>query len=601
MGCSGSPSERERSSAAPRPATSPMQRPAAAASVDRFAAPMPTVSSAAERSAGAAPTMRWWGWGDPSHPPLLSARALDGLRERLGATGPPQPPVALEQVRLEGSALSESAVDELRRLLGADRVSLEREARVRHAAGRGYLDLVRLRSGELEGAPDAVLNVSDGRQIPALLDLCAKRSIAVVPFGGGTSVVGGLAPLRGRHDAVIALDLAGLAGIESLDRRSLTVTAGAGMRVAALEAALAAQGLTLGHFPQSFEHVSLGGCAATRSAGQASTGYGRFEDLVLGLRLLTPGGEIELPAVPASAAGPDLRQLIVGSEGVLGVIDRLTLRLAPRPAARHYGGLLFADFEAGAQTLRELAQDGVAPAVARLSDRPETQLTFELARPESPHPKQSAARLYLAARGRREGCLAILGFEGVEAQRVRAAHRHALRIARRHGAISLGRSPGAAWLGSRFAAPYMRDELLTHGVMVETLETATSWANLTALKSSIERAIDAALTWCGTPPIVGCHVSHLYETGASLYFTFLARALLGEEQRQWQAVKDAASEAIVKGGGTITHHHAIGRDHAAYLEREIGAGGVAALAALKAQLDPEGIMNPGKLLPALGA
>jgi alkyldihydroxyacetonephosphate synthase len=578
MGSNGSPPERGRAAAIARPAA----------------------ADASAVHAAARPAMRWWGWGEPSHPPLLSARALDSLRARLGATGPPQPPVALAQVRLEDSALSAGAVDELRKLLGADRVSLDREARIRHAAGRGYLDLVRLRRGELEAAPDAVVSVSDARETLALLELCGKRSIAVVPFGGGTSVVGGLAPLRGRHEAVIALDLARVAGVESLDRRSLTVTAGAGMRVATLESALAAEGLTLGHFPQSFEHVSLGGCAATRSAGQASTGYGRFDDLVLGLRLLTPSGEIELPSTPASAAGPDLRQLILGSEGVLGVIDRLTLQVAPRPSSHRYDGLMFADFDAGAEALRQLAQDGAAPTVARLSDRQETEFAFELARPERSHPKRRAASLYLAARGRRQGCLAILGFEGVEAGRVRAAHRHALRIARRHGAITLGRSPGEAWLSSRFAAPYMRDELLTHGVLVETLETASTWSSLGSLKVAVQRAIEGALQRCGTPGVVGCHVSHLYETGASLYFTFLARALLGEEQRQWQAVKEAASEAIVNGGGTITHHHAIGRDHAAYLQREIGAGGIAALAALKAQLDPQEIMNPGKLLPLSG-
>ncbi len=579
MGSNGSPSERGRA-------------PAAAAS-----AAFPAKPTAAAGPAAAQPAMRWWGWSEPSHPPLLGARAQHSLRARLGATAPPQPPVALAQVRLEDSALSGSAGEELRKLLGGDRVSLDREARVRHAAGRGYLDLVRLRRGELQGAPDAVVSVGDARETLALLELCGRRSIAVVPFGGGTSVVGGLAPLRGRHEAVIALDLARVVGIESLDRRSLTVTAGAGTRVAALESALAAQGLTLGHFPQSFEHVSLGGCAATRSAGQASTGYGRFEDLVLGLRLLTPSCEVELLPTPASAAGPDLRRLIVGSEGVLGVIDRLTLQIAPRPSSRRYDGLMFADFEGGMEALRQLAQDGVAPAVARLSDEQETQLTFELAGSSL---SRRAASLYLAARGRRQGCLAILGFEGVEAGRVRAERRHALRIAHEHGAIALGRSPGKAWLASRFAAPYMRDELLTHGILVETLETASTWSNLSPLKVAVQRAIEGALQRCGTPPIVGCHVSHLYETGASLYFTFLAQALLGEEQRQWQAVKDAASEAIVEGGGTITHHHAIGRDHAAYLQREIGAGGVAALAALKAQLDPQEIMNPGKLLPLSG-
>jgi alkyldihydroxyacetonephosphate synthase len=539
--------------------------------------------------------MRWWGWGDPSHPSMLDGGVLAQLRERLDVHADPVPPVALEHVRLPQSALSAEQIAELTRVLGPSGLSTEHAERVRHAAGRGYLDLVRLRAGEPQGAPDAVARVQDHEQTLALLALCARRSIAVVPFGGGTSVVGGVAPLRGEHGASIALDLAGLSGVSSIERESLSVTVGAGMRAAALERELAGLGLTLGHFPQSFEHVSLGGCAATRSAGQASTGYGRFEDLVLGLRAATPTGAIELRALPATAAGPDLRQLIVGSEGTLGVIDRLTLRVCPSPAARLYQGMLFADFESGAQALRRLAQEGAAPTLARLSDESETELTLRLAGRGA---KQGATRLYLAMRGRRQGALAILGFEG-DPDHVRRAWAHARARAREHGAISLGAGAGQAWLASRFSAPYMRDELLTHGVMVETLETAGPWSQLHALKRTVGEAISGALRDCGTPGIVGCHVSHLYATGASLYFTFLARMLAGEQERQWRAVKQAAADAILANGGTITHHHAIGADHREWLAQEIGGSGVAALRALKHELDPTGIMNPGKLLPAL--
>ncbi len=542
----------------------------------------------------AAPAMRWWGWGDPGHPPALGEGVLSELRERLGLAGAPQPPVALEHVRLPEPALSARQRTALQSLLGHGALSDAHARRVAHAAGRGYLDLVRLRRGEPLGAPDAVVRAGSHEQLLALLDLCSRSSIAVVPFGGGTSVVGGVEPLRGAHEAVVALDMAGLTGVESIDRESLSVTVGAGMRAAALERELAARGLTLGHFPQSFEYVSLGGCAATRSAGQASTGYGRFEDLVLGLRAATPAGTIELRALPASAAGPDLRELLVGSEGTLGVIDRLTLRLAPQPRERIYQGLLFADFESGAQALRRLAQEGEPPTVARLFDRPETELSLRLAGEGLRH---AATQLYFAARRRREGCLAILGFEG-EPEQTRRSWRAARACARAHGAIVLGSGAGEAWRASRFSAPYLRDELLTHGVMVETLETAACWSDLHALKSAVGRAISDALAASGTPGIVGCHISHLYESGASLYFTFMARMLRGAEERQWQSVKEAAGAAILANGGTITHHHAIGRDHRGQLEQEIGATGIAALAAVKQRLDPAGIMNPGKLLPA---
>jgi alkyldihydroxyacetonephosphate synthase len=327
----------------------------------------------------AAPAMRWWGWGAADRAPMLAASTIARLRAQLGVSGAPSPPVALSQVRLSEPRLTSQAQAELEQALGRDQIALGHRTRVEHAAGRGYLDLLRLRSGELQSAPDAVVRVRDHQQALTLLQICRRRSIAVVPFGGGTSVVGGVAPLRGRHEAVISLDIAGIAGVEALDRESLTVTVGAGMRVAALERELIKRGLTLGHFPQSFEYVSLGGCAATRSAGQASTGYGRFEQLVLGLRLASPTRAIELSATPASAAGPDLRELVVGSEGTLGVIDRLTLRVHRRPSTRHYEGVLFADFESGVAALRRLAQEGVAPAVARLSDSQETALSLRLA------------------------------------------------------------------------------------------------------------------------------------------------------------------------------------------------------------------------------
>ncbi len=393
---------------------------------------------------------------------------------------------------------------------------------------------------------------------------------------------------------MLALDLRDLRELVGLDRESLTVTVQAGMRVPALERLLAAQGLTLGHFPQSYEHVSLGGCAATRSAGQASTGYGRFEQLVVGLRMAAPAGEIAPRVLPASAAGPDLRELLVGSEGTLGVIHELALRVRGAPAHSHYEGVFFENFQAGAQALRTLAQEHAAPTVARLSDEHETRMSLALA--GAGGLKGRLGRVYLGVRGYGAGCLAILGFEGSERE-VEQRHGRALELVRSHGGLPVGRSPGEAWRAQRFAAPYLRDELLTHGVMVETLETATQWSRLMGLYREVRHAIEAALAAQGTPGLAMCHISHLYETGASLYFTFLARQREGREIEQWQAVKRAAGDAILLHGGTITHHHAVGSDHVPWMEREIGGHGVEALRALKAQLDPAGIMNPGKLLP----
>ncbi len=542
----------------------------------------------------ATPVMRWWGWGDPEHPPSLPEHALGFLRETVGLAAHPRPPVALGQVRLAPAATSEAALAGLRAIVGAEHVRNGHAQRVLHAAGKGYPDLVRLRAGEPDGAPDAVVFPGGHDQLRALLDFCARSSLAAVPFGGGTSVVGGVAPLRGEHSGVLALDMSRMAEVLELDSQSATVSVQAGIRAPALERHLAARGLTLGHFPQSYEYVSLGGCAATRSAGQASTGYGAIDKLVLGLRLAAPAGEIELPPLPASAAGPGLRQLLIGSEGTLGVISELALRVRAAPSERIYEGVFFEDFAAGGEALRTLAREHALPDVARLSDEQETRMSLALA--GTGGLKGRFGRAYLQLRGYDGGCLAILGFEG-SGEELASRRKRALALVRGRGGLAVGRSPGEAWRHGRFAAPYLRDELLTHGVMVETLETAAQWSALPRLHRSVGEAIAAALRACGTPGLVMCHISHVYETGASLYFTLIAPQREGDEIGQWRAVKQAAGDAIVAGGGTITHHHAVGRDHAQWMAAEVGEGGVEALRAVKAELDPAGIMNPGKLLP----
>jgi alkyldihydroxyacetonephosphate synthase len=536
--------------------------------------------------------MRWWGWGDAEREPALPAHALDFLRATVGVADQPRPPVALENVTLPAPALDEEALARLRAIAGEEGVRADHGARVLHAAGKGYPDLVRMRAGEPQEAPDAIVYPGSREQLDALLSHCGRESIAVVPFGGGTSVVGGVAPLRGEHRGVIALDMARLGDVRALDRESATVTVGAGIRAPALERELAVQGLTLGHYPQSYEYVSLGGCAATRSAGQASTGYGAIEKMVLGLRVCAPAGEIDLAPVPATAAGPGLRQLLVGSEGTLGVIEQLHLRVRETPRERVYLGVFFERFPAGVEALHACAREHVLPDVARLSDEHETSMSLALA--GTGGLKARLGRTYLGLRGYAEGCLAIFGFEGSN-EDVDYRRGRALALARGCGGISVGRSPGEAWRHGRFAAPYLRDDLLTHGVMVETLETATQWSNLLDLHTRVGDAIGAALADSDTPAYVMCHVSHVYETGASLYFTFIARQREDDPIAQWRDVKAAATEAIVEGGGTITHHHAVGRDHAPWLAREVGDTALAALSAAKAELDPRGIMNPGKL------
>jgi alkyldihydroxyacetonephosphate synthase len=434
----------------------------------------------------------------------------------------------------------------------------------------------------VQDAPDAVLLPGCDEEVAAVLRFCADHSIAIVPFGGGTSVVGGLDPVRGDFKAVVSLDLRRLDDLYAIDAVSGEAELGAGVTGPQAEELLAAHGFSLGHFPQSFQFATIGGFAATRSSGQDSAGYGRFDDMVRGLRAVTPAGILDLGRAPASAAGPDLRQLIVGSEGVFGVITRVRVRVHPIPESTRYEAWSFPDFATGAGALRAVVQNGTGPTVIRLSDEAETGVNL-------------ATTEIIGEQSITGGCLAITAFEGTAAH---TASRHAetRAVLEANGGTSLGDGPAKAWEHGRFGAPYLRDSLLSAGALCETLETATNWSNLFTLKTAVTEALTTALAETGTPALVLCHISHVYPTGASLYFTVVA-GQRGDAIEQWRKAKTAASEAMVRNGGTITHHHAVGADHRPWMRDEVGDLGVEVLRAVKAVLDPAGILNPGKLIP----
>ncbi|EHY89029.1 FAD-binding oxidoreductase, partial [Saccharomonospora azurea] len=479
------------------------------------------------------------------------------------------------------SRLDAAARAALAAVVGEDHLLDTEGERLGRAGGLSYLDLLRRRHPDGLAVPDAVVVPADPDEVQRVVDVCVSHDVGVVPFGGGTSVVGGVAALRGDKEAVIALDLHRLDRLVSVDPTSRLAVFQAGVRGPAAQRLLAAHGLTLGHVPQSFERATLGGFAATRSAGQASSGYGRFEDMVQGVRLATPSGPWRLGVAPASAAGPDLRALAVGSEGTLGVITEVTVRVRPLPERERYEGFVLRGWHDAMHVVRTLAQNGLSADVMRVSDVEETEVTLAL----KGGVVTSALRGYLAARRVHEPCLLILGWYGRAPQRARA-----LKVLRAAGAVSLGRAPGEAWRHGRFSGPRQRDALLDAGVCVETLETATHWSRLGELHDAVSAALRGALD----RPVLMCHISHAYETGASLYFTVLAARDPRDPFGQWERAKQAASEAI-SGRGTITHHHAVGVDHAPYLRAEIGDVGMSVLSAAKHATDPTNILNPGKL------
>src|SRR5690554_2740050 len=535
----------------------------------------------------------WNGWGDPAQGHPLSEHALSYLKRELALDSVElsHPSVDLSEVSVSASALDERVIAELRAIVGADHVATDDVSRIVHAGGKSTPDLLRRRAGDAARAPDAVVKPETNDQVADVLTLCATEHIAVIPFGGGTSVVGGVEPLRWPFASAITLDLTRMNRLLSIDTESRTATLQAGIRGPAIEAVLAQHGFTLGHFPQSHQQATLGGYAATRSAGQSSTGYGRSDELITGLRVETPSGTLTLGGhAPADAAGPHLTQLLLGSEGVLGVITEVTVTITPRPVEKSYGAWAFPSFEAGAAALRELIQDtpaGDVPEVVRLSDVDETQANFELAGGRT----IAALRRYLALRGVQHPSLALFVWEGGRGG-TRGRKRRCGRVLRAHGGVYVTGRPASSWDEGRFLAPYRRDELLTRGVFVETLETATSWSKLNATHDSVRDAVIGAI---GSPCHVQAHISHVYPGGASLYYTVVA-AMEGDGLEQYRRMKVAASEAIVAGGATITHHHAVGIDHAPYLEAEIGGLGLSVIAAAKRELDPVGILNPGKLI-----
>jgi len=548
--------------------------------------------------------LRWNGWGRLGESTGLSPAREQWLRTELGRLlqqgfTPSPAPVALEQIQLAPCKLKPESQNALRAACGDNGVSTSSLERVTHGLGRSLPDLLRLRRGDVPHAPDAVVYPASEGAVASVLRIAADANLAVIPFGGGSSVVGGVEALMLRGQAgALCLDTTRLDALVRIDRENLTATFQAGIDGPALEAALRPHGLTLGHFPQSFEFSTLGGWIATRSSGQSSSGYGAIEDMLVSVRVMTPEGVIRTLSVPRSAAGPDLNGLVLGSEGTLGVIVEATLRVHDAPAVLEDRGMLFRSFADGVASVRDATREGVHVAVMRLSDAAETVLAQTLRRDPSRRFDPATAALALLARfGYGEGRTALVyAVEAESRRKASPALRRMFSIGRRHGGMPLGSSPGRAWRRDRFRTPYLRDWLLDQGIAVDTFETALSWGRLESGHDTVLRAMQRAAEIHAGAGLSMAHLSHSYPDGGCLYFTLLYPLDHANELLQWEAIKREVTEAIVAAGGTISHHHGVGVDHLPWLAREKGALGLAALRAARTALDPRGLMNPGKLL-----
>jgi alkyldihydroxyacetonephosphate synthase len=531
---------------------------------------------------------RWNGWGDDTITYHVPEQAAAFLAAQVGAGSPPRDATAAEALATVPSA----------RVLDHPLVKSDAVNRLRHACGQSFPDWVALRSGRIPAFPDGVAYPTTDAEVAELIQFARAAGAQLIPYGGGTSVVGHINPLPGAAP-VLTADMSRMNRLLRLDDASHLATFGAGVAGLDLEAQLRARGYTLGHFPQSFEVSTLGGWIATRSSGQQSLGYGRIEDLFAGGRLIAPVGALELPPFPASAAGPDLRHLVLGSEGRLGIITEATVRVSPLADNERLAvhALFLPDWKSAQAAARQLVQAGLPLSLMRLSTPGETETTLTLAGHER---LIGAMERLVALRGARNGkCMLMLGFTGHEAL-LKTTRGAALDIAGQHGGVHVGRAFGNQWYKNRFRTPYLRNTLWEMGYGVDTLETATTWNNTAAMVDSIENALHHAVAPFDERVHVFTHLSHFYPSGCSVYTTFLFRLAdgPGETMARWRAMKDAASQAVLSLRGTISHQHGVGVDHAAYLPAEKGELGMALLHDVCRRLDPDGIMNPGKLLGA---
>lgn len=527
-------------------------------------------------------TRRWNGWGFEDVTFVLPPAARGWLTTRIGA-GEGMPAVAEAAIAMPAA-----------RPVGDLGVTVATDAgtRLRYACGQSLPDLVALRTGAVAAFPDAVAFPESADQVVTILRAAARTGGRVVVRGGGTSVVGGVT-VRPDERPVVVLSLERSSGLTSLDEVSRLAGFRGGTLGPAVEAALAPHGLRLGHEPQSFEVASVGGWVATRSAGQRSTGIGKIDDLVAGLEVATVEGLWRLPPQPASAAGPELRRLLIGSEGRLGVITEATLRVRPLPLLEDGAVVLLPGWEAGVATCRALVQAGVPVEVMRLSDPTETSFASTLIA-LSPIASR-VSRFLFRSRRFREGCALLLGWTGSPAE-VRSARLATAEICRAHGGLAVGRGGWRRWRRDRFHHPYLRDTVLGEGWGVDTFETAATWSDLPRLHAEVRDALDGAARTLGIPVAVLCHLSHAYADGAAHYFTFFWPLRGGRALADWGALKDAATRGLLAAGGTLSHHHGVGTMHAPYLAAEVGTQGVRLLRAVAAASDPAATLNPGVLL-----
>lgn len=527
---------------------------------------------------------RWNGWGDDSIQPKLPGGGLKFLRGRIGPATP-LPDATLEDVmaQVPPSRLPEHPL-----------IQTDPETRIRHARGQSLVDWLAMRSGQFQVFPDGVAQPEDAGQVRELLNLALDEGFSVIPYGGGTSVAGHINPLEG-DTPVLTISLERMNRLLDLDTESQIATFGAGTPGPLVESQLRAHGYTLGHYPQSFELSTLGGWIASRSSGQQSLRYGRIEQLFAGGTVETLRGTLAIPSLPASSAGPDVREMVLGSEGRIGIITEAKVRVTPLPERESFHVMFFRNWHLAREAARRMVQAKLPLSMMRLSNTVETQTQLALAG----HPLMiGVLEQYLRLRGASEGkCMMTFGITGSKRQ-CRFALEEVRRFCKPFRAVYMGTGMGRKWAKKRFAMPYLRESLWQQGYAVDTLETATDWDNVDYLMGLIEVNLRHGLSHEEQPVHVFSHLSHVYPQGSSIYTTYVFPVADSYEatHARWQHLKETTSALIVNNRGTISHQHGVGKDHAPWLPDEKGELGMAALWGLVRTFDPGNRLNPGTLL-----
>ena len=549
--------------------------------------------------------MKWWGWGheDVTFDDSTKPELWPYLKRELGVDEIRwEKPVAFEDVTLPEQKNNEAFLAAIGAELGDGQVVDDKKSRLVHAAGKSFRDLWLMRHGQVQFAPDCVVYPDTEEDVALVVRAAHEHGVVLVPFGGGSNIAGCLVPSDRGGRMVVSLDMCRMHRVLEVDRYSLTARIQPGVYGQHLEDQLAEHGVTLGHFPDSFLHSTLGGWVATRSAGMQSDIYGKIEDMVISLRMVTPSGTIITRTVPKSSNSIDIKHLCIGSEGILGVITEVVVQVHHKPEKEDWYGWLFPDFKSGLDAIHECHRGDCMPTVTRLNDPKKTALSFAFKHPKTGI-KDKIAKAFKWYIGNvkkidfKQCCLMVVKYEGTPQAFNRIKNR-VTAIYKKHRGVCLGAEPGRSFAKVKFDFPHLRDYVMDRSIMADVSETATTWDNLRTLHESGLADVEQAIKDTGVDAWVGCHLSHSYRTGASLYFTFGCLQREGREIEQYLYVKKAAEDAFMKNGGTLSHHHAVGTEHLPWVEEDLSPTGLKAVKALKAGLDPNDIMNPGKIIPS---